>query len=54
MKGYGNMNSTDGFKGFMGGNSFRQDERLNSSETYEENSNGMKNNNGKKKKVDNS
>jgi hypothetical protein len=44
------MNATEGFKGFMGGNILRQDDRLNSSETYED-SNGI--NHGKKKKIDN-
>jgi hypothetical protein len=50
MKGYASMNATEGFKSFMGGNSLRQDDRLNSSEAYED-LNGM--NNGKKKKIDN-
>ena len=56
-KGYGGMNMTEGFKGFMGG--LRQDDRMKSSELYEDNggfNSSNSNNNGnanKKKKVDN-
>lgn len=50
MKGYTSMNATEGFKSFMGGNSLRQDDRLNSYEAYED-SDGI--NNGKKKRIDN-
>jgi hypothetical protein len=59
MKGHGGMNSTEGFKGFTGGNSLRQDDRLNSSEIYDDgngygNNNNNSNSNGnKRKKVDN-
>ena len=52
------MSSTEGFKGFTGGNSLRQDDRLNSSEIYDDgnsfgNNNNSNSNGNKRKKVDN-
>jgi hypothetical protein len=49
MKGYNLINAAEGFKGFMGGNSLRQDDRMNSCEGYDDLSAF---NNGKKK-IDN-